>query len=275
MSESRLLSGELNLSAITSSGKHVGGTVMNKENVLFSLVGVLLGFIIGFVFANAVNKGAVAQTTAAAQQVEGLPPGHPAVDPSRLQPQADRAAVTAALKLADDQPDNFDAQTAAAKFASRAERYEDAVKYLTRANRIKPDDYDAQVALGNALFDGEKFADAEQWYARALQKKPDDVNVRTDMGLTFLLREPAQFDRAIAEFKQSLQREPNHVQTLQNLTVAYTRKGDVASAQVMLAKLELASPQSPALAQLRADIEKARAGTQSPAETSATQKAAK
>jgi tetratricopeptide (TPR) repeat protein len=249
---------------------------MNKENVLFSLVGVLLGFIVGFVFANTVNRGgAVAQAGAAAQQVEGLPPGHPAVDPSKLQPQADMAAVTAALKLADDQPDNFDAQTAAARFATRAERYDDAVKYLTRANRIKPDDYDTQVALGNALFDGEKFADAEKWYAQALQKKPDDVNVRTDMGLTFLLREPAQFDRAIAEFKRSLEREPNHVQTLQNLTVAYTRKGDLVSAQGALARLETASPQNAALAQLRADIEKARADTQPPAETSAAQKAAR
>jgi tetratricopeptide (TPR) repeat protein len=231
---------------------------MNKENVLFSLVGGLLGFIVGFVFANTVNKGGVV-APAAGQQVEGLPPGHPAVDPSRLQPQADMAAVTAALKLADDQPDNFDAQTAAARFATQVERYDDAVKYLTRANRIKPDDYDTVVGLGNACFDGEKFADAERWYAQALAKKPDDVNVRTDMGLTFLLREPAQFDRAIAEFKQSLQREPSHVQTLQNLTVAYTRKGDAASAQAVLAKLETASPQNPALAQLRADIEKARA----------------
>jgi hypothetical protein len=47
------------------------------------------------------------------------------------------------------------------------------------------------------------------------------------------------------------------VQTLQNLTVAYTRKGDVAAAQATLAKLEAISPQTPALAQLRADIEKA------------------
>jgi tetratricopeptide (TPR) repeat protein len=234
---------------------------MNKENVLFSIVGVLLGFIVGFVFANTVNKsGAVVQQSAAAgQQAEGLPPGHPAVDPSRLQPQADMAAVTAALKLADDQPTNFDAQLAAGRLTSQVERYDDAVKYLTRANRIKPDDYDTVVALGNTLFDGEKFADAEKWYAQALAKKPDDVNVRTDMGLTFLLREPPQFDRAIAEFKESLRREPNHVQTLQNLTVAYTRKGDVTSAQATLDKLQSASPQNPALAQLRADIERARA----------------
>lgn len=250
---------------------------MNKENVLFSTVGVLLGFIVGFVFANTVNKnGAVVQTAAAAtQQAEGLPPGHPAVDPSKLQPQPDMAAVTAALKLADDQPTNFDAQVAAARFASQVERYDDAVKYLTRANRIKPDDYETTVALGNACFDGEKFADAERWYAQALQKKPDDVNVRTDMGLTLLLREPPQFDRAIAEFKESLRREPNHVQTLQNLTVAYTRKGDTASAQAALDKLQAASPQNPALSQLRADIEKARAGAQTPAETSAAQKATK
>ena len=29
---------------------------MSKENILFSVVGVLLGFIVGFAFANTVNQ---------------------------------------------------------------------------------------------------------------------------------------------------------------------------------------------------------------------------
>jgi Flp pilus assembly protein TadD len=86
------------------------------------------------------------------------------------------------------------------------------------------------------------------------------------MGLTFLLREPAQYDRAIAEFKRSLEVEPSHPQTLQNLTVAYTRRGDLASAEATLARLRAAAPQSPALEQLRAGIEKARSSA--PSETS-------
>jgi tetratricopeptide (TPR) repeat protein len=249
---------------------------MNKENVLFSLVGVLLGFIVGFVFANTANRGAVGaqgQAAAAGQQVEGLPPGHPAVDPSAMQPKVDAAAVQAAAKLADSQADNFAAQSNAARLYAQAERYDDAVKYYERANRLKPDDYETIVALGNTLFDGNKFVEAEKWYAAALAKNADDVNVRTDMGLTLMFREPPQLDRAVAEFRQSLQRDPAHAQTLQNLTVAYTRKGDTAQAEATLAKLEAVSPQNPAVAQLRAAIEQARADAQPPAETSSANNA--
>ena len=242
---------------------------MDKENVLFSLVGILLGFIVGFVFANTANRAGLAPQGAAApqqQQVEGLPPGHPAVDPSQMRPKVDEATLAAATKLADEQADNFAAQTNAAGLLVQAGRYDDAVKYYTRANKAKPEDYETLVALGNTLFDAEKLAEAEKWYAAALAKNPKDVNVRTDLGLTFLLREPAQYERAVAEFKRSLEVEPAHPQTLQNLTVAYTRKGDLAAAEATLAKLKAAAPQSPAIEQLRSGIEQAKSGA--PSETS-------
>jgi tetratricopeptide (TPR) repeat protein len=242
---------------------------MNKENVLFSLVGILLGFIVGFMFANTANRAGLAPQGAAAapqQQAEGLPPGHPAVDPSQMRPKVDEATLAAATKLADEQADNFAAQTNAAGLLVQAGRYDDAVKYYTRANRAKPEDYETLVALGNTLFDAEKLEEAEKWYASALAKNPKDVNVRTDLGLTFLLREPAQYERAVAEFKRSLEVEPAHPQTLQNLTVAYTRKGDLVAAEATLAKLKAAAPQSPALEQLRSGIEQAKTGA--PSETS-------
>ena len=243
---------------------------MNKENVLFSIVGVLVGFIVGFVFANTANRAGLAPqpaATVAGQQVEGLPPGHPAVDPSQMRPQVDEAALSAAVKLADEQVDNFAAQTNAAGLSVQAGRYDAAVKFYTRASRLKPEDYETLVSLGNTLFDAEKLDEAEKWYAAALLKNPKDVNVRTDLGLTFLLREQPQYERAIAEFKRSLEVEPAHPQTLQNLTVAYTRKGDLAAAEATFAKLKAAAPQSPALEQLRAGIEKAKSST--PTETSA------
>jgi tetratricopeptide (TPR) repeat protein len=241
---------------------------MNKENVLFSIVGVLLGFIVGFVFANTANRAGLAPTPAgaAAQQAEGLPEGHPPLDPSQMRPRVDEAALSSASKLADGQSDNFAAQTNAAALAAQAGRYDDAAKYYARANEARPGDYETLVALGNTLFDAEKPAEAERWYALALALNPKDVNVRTDLGLTFLLREPAQYDRAVAEFKRSLEVEPAHPQTLQNLTVAYTRKGDLAAAEATLAKLKAAAPQSPSIEQLRGGIENARSSA--PPETS-------
>lgn len=233
---------------------------MNKENTLFAIVGVLAGFIGGFVFANTVNTRGAAATQVAlgpAVQQQALPPGHPQIDGAAQQaPAVDMTQVRDAEKLADSATDNFDAQKKAGELNYEAQRYDDAIKFWTRAAKIKPDDYDLLVAVGNAAYDAQKFTDAERWYAQALARKPDEVNVRTDYGSTFMMRETPDYERAITEFKRSLSRDPRHVPTLQNLTLAYARKGDAANARTTLAKLEEVAPGTPAVASLKAEIEK-------------------
>ncbi|HEX7175587.1 MAG TPA: hypothetical protein VF240_10045, partial [Pyrinomonadaceae bacterium] len=58
---------------------------MKKENILYCIIGALLGFIVGFGFANTTNqRGYVAQAAAAAGgqpgQMAGLPPNHPPIE---------------------------------------------------------------------------------------------------------------------------------------------------------------------------------------------------
>jgi tetratricopeptide (TPR) repeat protein len=237
---------------------------MTKDNILFGVVGLLAGLIIGFFVTNSLNKqqgiGAVSSTSATAAQPGNLPPGHPDVPPgsnaqSSQKSMAGAPEVQAAIEKAKAEPDNFDAQVKAAELYYQIQRFDGAVEYLTRANKLKPDDYDTIVHLGNASFDSDKYDDAEKWYSAALAKKPDDVDVRTDYGLVFMFREPANYDRAIQEFKRSLEYDPNHTQTLQNLTVAYTKKADAPNASATLAKLEAADKSNPAIAKLRSDID--------------------
>lgn len=247
---------------------------MNKENILYSIIGVLLGFIVGFGFANTTNqRGYAAQPTQSApqqQQQAGLPPDHPPIDEAATAAtQANTAQAEAAVKLANEQPSNFDAQLAAAEASYAAHRYPEAIKFYTRANKLRPDNFDALVGLGNANFDDEKFTEAERWYVAALKQQPDNVNVRTDLGLTFYFREPRDVERAVKEFRASLERDPNHVQTLQNLTVVLTTKGDAGGARATLSKLESVHPQNAALSRLRADLEKLGSSVQTPARTSA------
>jgi len=234
---------------------------MKKENILYSVVGALLGFIVGFAFANTANRQgyASAQTTAAAvqtQQAQELPPGHPPVDGANAGPDAE--ALAAATKLASEQPDNFDAQAHAARLSYAAHRYDEAIRLFTRADVLRPGDGDVLAGLGNTNFDAERFEEAGRWYADALRLRPDDVNLRTDLGLTFFFREPRDIERAVKEFRASLARDPRHVQTLQNLTVALITKGDAEAARATLAKLEEVNPQSPALPRLRSDLAKLR-----------------
>lgn len=238
---------------------------MTKDNILFGIVGLLAGLIIGFFVTNSLNKqqgfGAVSAspaTSAAAGQTGNLPPGHPDVPPGSnpmgQQAGPSSAEVQAAIDKAKNEPDNFDAQVKAAEFYYQIQRFDGAIEFLNRANQLKPDDYETIVHLGNANFDADKYDEAEKWYSSALAKKADDVDVRTDLGLVFMFREPANYDRAIQEFKRSLEYNPNHPQTLQNLTVAYTKKGDAANANATLAKLSAADKSNPAISKLQSDI---------------------
>jgi tetratricopeptide (TPR) repeat protein len=228
--------------------------VMTKQNLLFGIIGLLLGLVIGFMFANSVNKGAIAVSQPSASQTGGLPVGHPDVNSTGNGSAGAVPEVQAAIEKAKAEPNNFDAQVKAAELYYRIKRFDEAIDYLTRANKLNSNDRDTIVHLGDANFEAEKYDEAEKWYTDALAKKPDDVDVRTDLGLSFMFREPPDYDRAIAEFKHSLSIDPNHPQTLQNLTVAYTKKGDTQNASATLSKLEAIDKSNPALSKLRADI---------------------
>ncbi len=233
---------------------------MNKENFLFGTIGLLAGLIIGFMFANSVNRNmAMPVSTAGLSQNSTIPAGHPEItgdNPTSSAPIANVPEVQAAIEKAKNEPNNFEAQTKAAELFYQIERYDGAAEYLKQANKLKPDNYEVITQLGNTYFDSNKFEEAEKWYSNALNKKSDDVNVRTDLGLTFLLRQPPNYDRAILEFKRSLETDPKHIKTMQNLIVAYTKKGELANAKATLAKLESLEPANLALPKLREEISK-------------------
>ena len=250
---------------------------MNKDNILFTITGLLLGFIIGFMFANNANQRVIAGPSAQMSN-PALPPNHPPINPGDAATTGDQgpamADVQAAIKLAKDQPENFDAQIKTAEVFYQIQRFDEAIEYLKRANQLRPDAYEPLVNLGDVYFDSNRYEEAEKWYTEALKIKPDDVNARTDLGLTFFFRTPPDVDRAIKEYRASLQREPDHIQTLQNLTVALIKKGEAEQAREVLGKLEAKSPQNPSLAKLRSDLDRLRSSgnTQAASKSSVTVK---
>ena len=232
---------------------------MKQENILFGVIGLLAGLIIGFMFANSVNqKGSAAPAAAGMKTNSNLPPGHP--DIGTTGGTGTQGVITpegqAAIDKAKQAPDDFDAQLRAAEAVYQAGKFDEAITFLKVANKLNPGDREVIVHLGNANFDGDHYEEAEKWYIAALAKKGDDVNVRTDLGLTFVFRDPPIYDRAIQEFNKSLELDSNHIQTLQNLTVAYTKKGDAAKANATLSKLEGIDAKNTSIAKLKEDIQK-------------------
>ncbi len=240
---------------------------MKKDNVMFVVLGLVVGLVVGFVGANSINKTSPGQVAAPASQmtanasasgIPNLPADHPPLGTSSGSPGGDggsgdqtKAAqmpqIAAAIEKAKQKPNDYDAQMVAADLYYQIERFDDAAVFYEAANKIKPSEVEPMVKAGNAYFDGEKYEPAEKWYLKALEKDPKNINARTDLGLTFFLREPRNIERAIKEYKTALTIDPNHEITLQNLTLAYTENGDKENLARTMEKLKAVNPNNPVI----------------------------
>src|SRR5215510_5897257 len=165
---------------------------MSRDNLLFAIIGILLGFIVGFMFASSMSQKQASPQMAAASQ--GLPADHPPVggQGGGADPQAVRAEVSASLEKARSEPNNFDAQIKAAQLYYQIQRYDQAIEYLLKANQIKPADYQTVVTLGLVNLDAGHYDQAEKWYRAALKMKSDDVMVLSGLAAATLQRGDAK-----------------------------------------------------------------------------------
>jgi tetratricopeptide (TPR) repeat protein len=193
---------------------------MNRDNLLFTIIGLLLGFIVGFMLASSYTQRE-AMPAATARTSQNLPADHPPA--ATNQPGAPgqmQAEVTAALDQARKEPNNFEAQLKAAELYYQIQRYDDAIGYLLKANQLKPDSYETVANLGMVNMDAGHYETAEKWYEAALVKKPDDVRV------------------------------------LDGLCVVYLEQGKVKESEATIAKLAKADPSNTDLTQFRERLAK-------------------
>jgi tetratricopeptide (TPR) repeat protein len=147
---------------------------MSRENILFGIIGILLGFIVGFMFASSMSQK---MQTASSQ---GLPSDHPPVASQTGgggDPEQTRAQVTADIEKARNEPQNFDAQVKAAELFYRIGRFDQAIEFLLKANQLRPTDYNTVVTLAIVNLDAKHYEPAEKWYRAALKMKQDDIVV--------------------------------------------------------------------------------------------------
>jgi tetratricopeptide (TPR) repeat protein len=198
---------------------------MTRDNLLFAIIGVLFGFIVGFLFASNVSQryGPGAPTALSGGQ---MPADHPPVAPNASGQNAGgmQAEVTASLEKARNEPKNFEAQVKAAELYYQIQRYDPAIEFLLKANQLKPDDYQTLVALGLVNLDAGHYDVAEKWYRAAILKKSDDTA------------------------------------SLAGLAAATLGKGDARAAEQAIANLEKVDPTSQDLPQFKDRLASLKAG---------------
>lgn len=178
---------------------------MTRENLLFAIIGVLLGFIVGFMFASNMLRREGMNTPAAMSGNQALPSDHPPVGANNpgQNTQGMQQEVTAQLEKARNEPNNFEAQLKAAELYYQIQRYDQAIEYLTKANQLRPDDFQTVVNLGLVNLDAGKYEAAEKWYRAALLKQPQEVAVLAGLAAATLGKGDAKAaEQAIAKLEQ-------------------------------------------------------------------------
>jgi tetratricopeptide (TPR) repeat protein len=250
--------------------------------------GLLVGFIVGFVLANNLNRqederlrGELARARAGGNQNDSGQPQSPRTkgaggsqrasggDGDDDIPTLTDDQLKNAVARADASPTDAEIQKKAGQALyfyalqkGNASILPDVARILKRAHELDAKDYKTTVMAGDAYFilarnggDAAQVADARKFYEAALTSKPDDVVVRTSLGLTYFYAKPPDARRAIREYRQALKTDPRHELVLQSLAAALIETGDLAEAETRLGELEAVNPSNTELANLRARLE--------------------
>ena len=198
------------------------GRALTRDNVLFTVCGLLAGFIAGYFVATGTRPPVPAASSAVSTGATppgggpdaGLPPGAP-------------------------------------ELASR-------VRELQNATRRDPENVDLQVQLANTYYDAGEWKNAADAYERTLPKKGNDPNLLTDLGSCY--RNLGQFDRSLEMYRKAQALQPTHSQSLLNMTLVYVFDlKDAAKAQEAFDRLKKEHPEVPRLDDLQLRISALRA----------------
>ncbi|HEX8473437.1 MAG TPA: tetratricopeptide repeat protein [Pyrinomonadaceae bacterium] len=250
------------------------------QKLIFLVVGIALGFAVGFAFANNVNRQEHDKLRAEVTRLRAASPTATGGDAAKSNAQTSNATtnnpdeqmlsdeeIRKKVSLADANPNDLDYQhdlgrglyLYAMNF-NKPDLLPDVVRLLRRAHDADPKDDNAVILLGNTLFlmaqngDTARFSEARTFYQKALELKPDDVYARTALGLSYYFDRPSDPARAIKEYRKSLAAEPRHEMTLQGLTAALIATGELTEAQKRLDELQSVNASNAELPNLRAQL---------------------
>ena len=234
---------------------------MSAKTAWIVLVAALAGAAVGFVLANSINRSELTNLRA---ENERLKSTTQATNPGDTKNELSEEEINGTVARADNNPTDFDMQRnvgfalyryGAAKQDEKIVRQ--AVRILERATKLRPDDYDIVHTLGNAYFDvgyfgkdNEALSNARTFYERALASKPDNPDVITDLGLTYFLQTPPDYENAVAQFKNSLNKNPKHEKALQYIVNALIKQNKSSEASEYLERLRAVNPKNQSIGEL-------------------------
>ena len=203
---------------------------MTRDHLLVLLIGLLSGFILGYV---------AHEVMASRQPVPAFASGGPQ---QTVPPQAA------------PQQQGSTPQGSAPQGQAGMQQVQQLRQYVAE----NPDDLDAVRTLANLNYDIANWSRAVELYRSYLDKRPDDVDVATDLGAA--LRHQGNPEEALKLFDDVLVRRPDHWQSLYNqiLVLAFDMNR-LDDAWTKVQELQTMQPSNADVQRLATEIERRRA----------------
>ena len=117
---------------------------MKHRHIAFGIVGLMVGFVLGFFISEATRERPVPGQQGVAQGQEQLPEGHPPIDIEQQLAQL--------LKHANDEPDHVDAKIQVANLLYDVQRFEEAIPWYEKAIKQQPRNINVNNDLATCYF---------------------------------------------------------------------------------------------------------------------------
>jgi tetratricopeptide (TPR) repeat protein len=209
---------------------------VNKDNALFAVIGILVGFISGYLLHEVM----------AARQPPRLRPGDAAAAAAAQGEEAGNAGPAAGAPGQQGGPGGGQGAPVMA-----------AIQQLKGRVEKNPNDTEALLELANANFEIQRWEQAQELYLRFLKLKPNQAGPMTDLGVTY--RNLGHYDQALEMFRQAAKVDPTNWQSRFNQVVVLgfdLKRFD--EAQQVLAELQKLQPGNPDVARLATEMDRLR-----------------
>lgn len=234
---------------------------MSGRTALIALVGGVVGLVVGFLLANSINRNELSVLRAENERFKTEQASGSTQDSKSGLTEEE---INTTIARADQSPNDFDTQRniGVAIYRYGAMKQDEklirqSVRILERAAGLRPDDFDVVLSLANAHFDvgyfgkdNEALSRARTFYEKALAARPENPDIRTDLGLTYFLQTPPNFDGAVSEFRKSLEQNPKHEKTLQFMVQTLIKQNKSVEASDYLEQLRAVNPKNVSIGEL-------------------------
>ncbi len=205
---------------------------MNRDNLLFATIGILVGFIAGYLMHEVMASRQPPRLTPELR-AQLVAPGGENGGPAPSEGDAGAGPLAEA-------PGPGAAGPAGGGTGPAMQAIQELKDYVEK----NPNDAQAVRKLADLNFDIRNWQRAQELYRHYLELQPNDADVLTDLGISY--RETKDFDQALKYFQEAKKVAPDHWQAYYNQVVvlAFDLK-KLDEANQVLVKLQQMQPGNP------------------------------